>query len=187
MPGCEVSGATADAGGISPMNEPLNIQPYRRLHARHAAFELFSAPSNPNIHFILEWQGGYMDGIGDRPILNDRISIDENGDFDTVKELGEPAFCMAAYDVDHVTVIDIIRWAIRHLEEFACLYGFAGLLGSLAAVDPASFILANAAGCFQVEAGYARWLDPMSALRYSGIRNPITVDVSRHGKGGLQA
>ena len=92
---------------------------------------------------MLTSQGINYHAIIDRagPICLRRIFIEDgSGLFEFDDELGEPAFVMAVHAVDAVTVIDLIAWPIMRPEAFGSFFGFAGLLGGDAAVNPASFI-----------------------------------------------
>ena len=107
---------------------------------------------------MLRSQGINYDAIIDRagPICLRRIFIEDgSGLFEFDDELGEPAFVMAVHAVDAVTVIDVIAWPIMRPEAYGSFFGYAGLLGADAAVNPASFI----------EAPCPIWATPLAWLQ----------------------
>ena len=129
---------------------------HRRL-ANLAALGLYDTTEPHQKHdIILKGQGVEHKAIVDRtgPLCLRRALIDE-ATFEIDDDLGEPAFVMAVHDVDALSVVDLIAWPIWRPEEFATYFGFAGLLGGDAAVNPASFI----------EAPCPIWATPLAWLQ----------------------
>jgi len=143
--------------------------PSLRRDFLQAAINLFGFQEvNPNLDRILKDQGVNYGAVIDRtgPICLRRISIeDESGLYEYDDELGEPGFILAVHAIDAETAIDLIAWPIRRPEMFAPHFGYAGLLGGDAAVNPASF----------VDAPCPIWATPLSWLQ-ADLRGCVVLD-----------
>jgi hypothetical protein len=120
------------------------LSPEQRVRVLRTATNLFgSEEPNSRLEPMLRSQGVDYRAIVDRtgPICLRRIYIEDgSGLFQFDDELGEPAFVMAVHAVNAETLIDLIAWPMMRPEAFATFFGYAGLLGGDAVVNPASFV-----------------------------------------------
>ena len=116
------------------------------------------------------------------PICLRRIIIEDgSGLFEFDDELGEPAFIMAVHGLDAESVIDLVAWPIMRPEAFGSYFGYAGLLGGDAVVNPASF----------AEAPCPIWATPLAwlqaVLRGCVVLNPhLAAPILRQAPGPFQ-
>jgi hypothetical protein len=160
-----VEPTTGGAAGTSPVQMSSND----RVLALRAAINLFdSTEPSRKLETTLKNQGVDYRAIVDRtgPICLRRIAIDEQSwSFEFDEELGEPGFVMAVHAADGESVIDLVGWPVRRPEAWGTYFGFAGLLGGDAAVNPASF----------VEAPCPIWSTPL-ALMQSGLNGCVVLN-----------
>jgi hypothetical protein len=134
-----------------------------------AAMNLFaSTEPSRKLEATLKAQGIDYRAIVERtgPICLRRITVeDDTGTFEIDAELGEPAFILAVHAVDAETVIDLVGWPIYQPEAWSTYFGFAGLLGGDAAVNPASFI----------EEPCPIWASPLAWLQ-GGLRGCVVLE-----------
>jgi len=139
----------------------------RRL-ALEVALELFGSEEvDPTLDHILRAQdvnyAALLDRIG--PICQRRIAFGRRLLSFELDELGWPGFIMAVHDINGKSVIDLVGWPKRRPQDFGTYFGYAGLLGGDAAVNPASF----------AEEPCPIWWTPISWLQ-SGARGCVVLD-----------
>jgi hypothetical protein len=140
------------------------------IRAKIAAAYLFADDADPIVWRGLFDRGVDYDAVIDRagPIVRRSVCFDsENGRF-AVDELGEQAFAQAVHgEDDPEQVIDILAWSAMRPHRYGTFLGYAGLLGSDAALNPASF----------VESPCPIWATPLAWLQ-SGLKGCVVLNAA---------
>ena len=146
---------------------PLSLQ--RRVLVLRAAANLFGSElMHPKLHHVLRNQSVDYAKIVDRtgPICMRRAAFDfYDGTFELDEQWGEWSLIIGVHGTDAEALVDLCGWPIMHPETFAPYFGFAGLLGSDAVINPASF----------VEEPCPIWSTPLSWLQ-SDLRGCVVLN-----------